>query len=333
VSRVDLSIETPLPPAEFRRRTGLVFDPFFTLHDVDSGPDQPARMGAIQAGLVAADLWDRVVLIKPRDAVESEVCLVHTPQYFRQVRNDVYFGSGMLSTGDTEVSEYSLEVTLKATGGVLEAVDAVMRGNVVNAFCAVRPPGHHATPVKGMGFCIFNHVAIAAKYAQKQYGVGRVLIVDWDVHHGNGTQAAFYDDASMLFFSSHQHPLYPGTGRRSETGEGRAAGLTINAPLPAGSGYEEIVGEMETRLEPILRRFKPELVLISAGFDARLGDPLGDFTLNDEQFARLTRRVMDWAEDYAGGRIVSVLEGGYNLETLGGAVAAHLGSLAMIDEE
>lgn len=332
MSRVDLSYRPP-PPPEFRRQTGLVFDPFYTLHNVEIGPDLPARMGAIQAGLVAAELWDRVVLIKPRDAVESDIGLVHAPSYIRQVRNDVYFGSGMLSTGDTEISEYSLEVAMKATGGVLQAVDAVMRGHVVNAFCAVRPPGHHATPLKGMGFCIFNHVAIAARYAQQTYGVNKVLIVDWDVHHGNGTQAAFYEDPSVLFFSSHQHPLYPGTGKRHETGAGAGLGLTVNAPLPAGSGYQEIAGEMETRLEPMLQKFKPELVLISAGFDARLEDPLGDFTLDDHQFGKLTRRVMEWAEDYAGGRIVSVLEGGYNLKTLGGAVAAHLQSLSLIDEE
>jgi acetoin utilization deacetylase AcuC-like enzyme len=332
VSRLDLSYRLP-PPPEFRRHTGLVFDPFYTLHNVEIGPDLPARMGAIQAGLVAADLWDRLVVIKPRDAQERDIRLVHAPSYIRQVRNDVYFGSGMLSTGDTEISEYSLEVTMKATGGVLEAVDAVMRGQVVNAFCAVRPPGHHATPVKGMGFCIFNHVAIAARYAQKNYGVGKVLIIDWDVHHGNGTQAAFYEDQSVLFFSSHQHPLYPGTGKRDETGSGAGLGLTVNAPLPAGSGYREIVGEMETRLEPLLAKFKPELVLISAGFDARLEDPLGDFTLDDAQFSQLTRRVMEWAEDYAGGRIVSILEGGYNLVTLGGAVASHLKSLALFDDE
>ena len=330
LSRVNLSYR---PPVEFRRHTGLVFDPFYTLHNVEIGPDLPARMGAVQAGLVAAGLWEQVVVIKPRDALEDEVCLVHTPRYFRQVRKDVLLGTGMLSTGDTEISEYSLEVALKATGGVLEAVDHVMRGNLTNAFCAVRPPGHHATPVKGMGFCIFNHIAIAARYAQQRFGVGRILIVDWDVHHGNGTQDTFYEDDSILYFSSHQHPLFPGTGKRDETGEGRAVGLTVNAPLPAGSGYKEILGEVETRVEPLLPKFKPELILISAGFDARVDDPLGDFTLVDDEFALLTRRVMEWAEDYSSGRIVSVLEGGYNLRTLGGAVAAHVKTLAAYDDE
>jgi acetoin utilization deacetylase AcuC-like enzyme len=332
VSRANLPYRLP-PPPTFRRHTGLVFDPFYALHDVHIGPDLPARLSVIQAGLIAADLWERVVLLKPRKALQRELALVHRPAYIRQVRKDVTRGAGMLSTGDTEISEYSLDVAVRATGGVLAAVDAVMHGTITNAFCAVRPPGHHATPAKGMGFCIFNHVATAARYAQHRHGVNRVLIVDWDVHHGNGTQAAFYDDPTVLFFSSHQHPLYPGTGKRRDTGAGPGLGLTVNAPLPAGSGYHEIVGELETRLEPLLPKFRPELILISAGFDARVEDPLGDFTLQDEQFGRLTRRVMQWAEDYAGGRIVSVLEGGYNLKTLGGAVAAHVQNLALIDEE
>ena len=321
-----------------RRRTGLVCDMFYALHEVMDSPEIAARIGAVEAGLVVAGLWNRVFPIKPRDAVESEVCLVHSPGYFRRVRRDVESGAGMLSTGDTEVSEYTLDVALRATGGVLEAVDAVMQGDgahggVLNAFCAVRPPGHHASRARGMGFCVFNHVAVAARYAQKTHGIGNVLIVDWDVHHGNGTQAIFYDDPAVLFFSSHQWPLYPGTGLGEETGQDAGIGFNINAPLPPGSGYREILHEMEARLEPLLPAFKPELILISAGFDSSLGDPLGDFTLTDPEFALLTRRVMDWADDYAGGRIVSVLEGGYNLETLGGSVAAHVGALASVDEE
>jgi acetoin utilization deacetylase AcuC-like enzyme len=177
-----------------------------------------------------------------------------------------------------------------------------------------------------MGFCIFNHIAIAACYARKKHGIGKILIVDWDVHHGNGTQDIFYNDDSVLFFSTHQHPWFPGTGRRHETGRGRGLGFTVNAPLPAGSGIHAILGEID-RLESVLARFKPDLILISAGFDSRIDDPLGRFILGDEDFAALTRRVKQWAGDYAGGRLISILEGGYNLETLGGAVAAHVAAL------
>jgi len=307
--------------------TGLVLDAFFYLHDVRFGPEVAERMGVIEKALEKSGLLEKVVRIEPRTALASDIYLVHSPKYFQQVKKDVEFGAGELSTGDTEVSEHSLEVAMKATGGVLEAVDAVVKGKVRNAFCCVRPPGHHATPTKGMGFCVFNHVAIAARYARKMYRLERVLIVDWDVHHGNGTQEAFYEDGGVLFFSSHQELLYPGTGRREETGSGKGAGLIVNAPLPEGSGYVDILAEMDTRLEEKVREFRPELVLISAGFDARAGDPMGDFTLSDEEFGLLTRKVVGWAEEFAAGRLVSVLEGGYNLETLGGAAAAHVGAL------
>jgi acetoin utilization deacetylase AcuC-like enzyme len=310
-----------------------MFDPFFTLHDVRNGPEVASRLGAVEAGLIEAGIMDWLVRIPPRDATESEICRVHSQAYFRQVRQDVLFGSGELSTGDTELSEYTLEVALRAVGGVLAAVDAVMQRDVTNAFCAVRPPGHHATPVQGMGFCIFNHVAIAARYAQKEHGVGRVLIVDWDVHHGNGTQDAFYDDPSVLFYSSHQHPLFPGTGKRREKGVGKGKGYTVNSPLRAGARVGDLLGEMRKHLVPLLPKFKPELVLISAGFDAHRDDPIGSFRLDADDFAKLTREVMEWADEYADGRIVSVLEGGYNMQALGRSVAAHVAALASMDDE
>jgi acetoin utilization deacetylase AcuC-like enzyme len=236
-------------------------------------------------------------------------------------------GAVQLSTGDTSVSEASWDAAVRAAGLAVSGVEAVTSGRIGNAFCAVRPPGHHATADRGMGFCIFNNVAVAARHAQQACGIRRVLIVDWDVHHGNGTQDIFYEDGTVLFFSSHQWPLYPGTGRRSETGLGAGAGLTINCPLPAGAGRAEVLGAMREELEPAAERFEPELVLISAGFDARAGDPLGGFLLEDEDFAEMTRLVMGIAESYAQGRIVSLLEGGYGLAVLGGAVAAHVGAL------
>jgi acetoin utilization deacetylase AcuC-like enzyme len=210
---------------------------------------------------------------------------------------------------------------------VLNAVDAVVPGSARNAFCAVRPPGHHATPNRGMGFCLFNNVAVAARHAQRKHGLERVLIVDWDVHHGNGTQDIFYSDPSVFFFSTHQWPLYPGTGRADETGEGAGLGTTMNYPFPAGAGRAEILGAVRNSLLPAAERFHPDLVLISAGFDSRIGDPLGRFTLTDGDFADLTRAAMEIADRYAGGRVVSVLEGGYSPEGLARAAAAHVETL------
>jgi acetoin utilization deacetylase AcuC-like enzyme len=218
-------------------------------------------------------------------------------------------------------------VGLRAAGGVLNAVDAVFDGRARNAFCAVRPPGHHANAARGMGFCLFNNIAIAARYAQQRYGIARALIVDWDVHHGNGTQDLFYTDPSVFFFSTHQWPLYPGTGRSDETGAGPGEGTTLNFPFPAGSGRNQVLGAVLTALVPAMRNFRPDLVLISAGFDSRAGDLLGQFTLTDEDFADLTDAVMEIAEEYAGGRLISVLEGGYNLSGLASAAASHVAML------
>jgi acetoin utilization deacetylase AcuC-like enzyme len=232
-----------------------------------------------------------------------------------------------LSTGDTDITPNSWEVAVRAAGGALSAVDAVLTGRVRNAFCAVRPPGHHANAGRGMGFCLLNNVALAARYAQCKHGVARVAIVDWDVHHGNGTQDIFYRDGSVFFFSSHQWPLYPGTGRADETGDGAGAGTTMNFPFPAGSGRREILGAVENALIPAMDRFRPELVLISAGFDSREGDLLGRFTLTDQDFTDLTLAVMGIADRHAGGRVVSLLEGGYSLDGLASAAAAHVAAL------
>jgi len=199
----------------------------------------------------------------------------------------------------------------------------VMEGRAVNAFCAVRPPGHHASEERGMGFCLFNNIAIAARYAQKKYGVGRALIVDWDVHHGNGTQDIFYRDGSVFYFSTHQSPWYPGTGDADETGEGPGKGTTMNVPCASGSGRKEILDAFQHKLLPAARNFKPDLTLISAGFDSRLGDPLGELTLSDADFSDLTHIMLE----IGGGRLVSVLEGGYSLSGLGAASAAHVEAL------
>ena len=304
--------------------TALIADPLFRDHLAGrQHPERPERFDAVMNGLNRAGLLDRMLLLEARTATGDELLLCHTAEYLKTVRRDVESGRRYLSTGDTDITPNSWDVATRAVGGVLNAVDAVLSGSARNAFCAVRPPGHHANAARGMGFCLFNNAAIAARYAQRNHGVGRVLIVDWDVHHGNGTQDIFYRDASVFFFSSHQWPLYPGTGRADETGDGPGEGATMNFPFPAGAGRREILGAVENHLLPAAARFQPDLVLISAGFDSRVGDPLGRFTLTDIDFADLTRAVMG----IAGGRVVSVLEGGYNLDGLASAAAAHASAL------
>jgi acetoin utilization deacetylase AcuC-like enzyme len=304
--------------------TGLAADPACKEHHTGSHhPERPERFDAALDALVGLPL----VAISPRVATESEINLCHGLQYIRLVEREIITGFHELSTGDTIISARSLDAALRATGAALNAVDAVFNQQVQNAFCIVRPPGHHATPIKGMGFCLFNNVAIAARYAQRKYGVKRVLIADWDVHHGNGTQDIFYADGSVFFFSTHQHPWYPGTGAPDETGEGAGAGMIMNCPFPAGSGRREILGAFEQMLVPAAKRVKPELVLISAGFDSRINDPLGNFLLTDADFADLTRVMLEIADQFAGGRLVSVMEGGYNLTGLGSGVRAHVSAL------
>jgi acetoin utilization deacetylase AcuC-like enzyme len=244
------------------------------------------------------------------------------------VTRDIAAGARELSTGDTTISPKSWDVALDAAGGLMNAIDQVVKKTAANAFCAVRPPGHHARPSQGMGFCIFNNVAIAARYAQRKHGVERVLIADWDVHHGNGTQDTFYTDGSVFFFSTHQSPWYPGTGDAPETGEGKGKGCTLNCPFPAGAGRNEILGAFQHNLMLAADHFKPDLVLTSAGFDSRFGDPLGRFTLSDDDFADLTRVMLEIADKHAGGRLVSVLEGGYDLAGLASAATAHVRALA-----
>ena len=308
--------------------TALLLDSVYKQHLTGSGhPERPERLDAVVAGLEREGLVRDAVRLSTRRATEDEIAMAHARDYIAVVKRDIARGAHDLSTGDTSVSPKSLDVALEAAGGVLNAVDAVVGGRVKNAFCAVRPPGHHATAVRGMGFCVFNSIAVAARYAQKKHGLKRVMIADWDVHHGNGTQDIFYSDGSVFFFSTHQSPWYPGTGAAEETGESAGKGKTMNCPFPSGSGRKEVVGAVRERLMPAMKDFEPELVMISAGFDSRIGDPLGQFRLTDEDFADLTRMLMDVADEHAGGRVVSVLEGGYSLEGLAAGVASHVKTL------
>ena len=308
--------------------TALLADPVYKRHDTGMGhPERAERYDAVMNAFDAAGLTKSLTRIESRAANDDEIALCHGRAYIQRVKQDIGSGAHELSTGDTTISPYSLEVALKAVGGVLNAVDTVMDRKARNAFCVVRPPGHHARLNQGMGFCIFNSIAIAARYAQKKHGIGKVLIADWDVHHGNGTQDTFYEDGSVLFFSTHQSPWYPFTGSAGETGDGKGKNCTINCPLPAGSGRSEIVGAFQQQLMPAVERFKPELILISAGFDSRINDPLGRFTLSDQDFADLTALLLEAADKHAGGRLVSVLEGGYSLTGLASGTTAHVRAL------
>jgi len=309
-------------------QTALLLDPLYKKHDTGHGhPERADRYDAVTLALQHSDLLDRMPRIKPRAATEDEIALVHGRKYIETARVEIADGASELSSGDTHVCRESYDVAVKAVGGVLNAIDKVFSGACDNAFCAVRPPGHHATPNRGMGFCIFNNVAIAARYAQQKHGAERVLIADWDVHHGNGTQDAFYTDGSVLFLSTHQSPWYPGTGAASERGEGKAEGLILNRPFPADSSRKEIFPVFHEELEKAAEKFRPDLVLVSAGFDSRLGDPLGRFRLTDSDFRDLTHVLLAIADKYAKGRLVSLLEGGYSLSGLAAGVRAHVHEL------
>lgn len=290
-------------------------------------PERPERYDVVASALRSAGLMERLMPLEPRSATEDELALCHRREYLRLARHDVDSGYPYLSTGDTDIGPRSWEAASGAAGAGLNAIDAVVTGRARNAFCLVRPPGHHANAGRGMGFCLFNNAAVAARYAQRKHGIGRVLIVDWDVHHGNGVQDIFYADPSVYYFSTHQWPLYPGTGRADERGTEAGEGTTLNFPFPAGSGRAEVLGAVRESLMPAMRAYRPELVVISAGFDSRAGDLLGRFTLTDEDFVDLTRAVMEIADATAGGRVVSMLEGGYNLGGLASAAAAHVGAL------
>jgi acetoin utilization deacetylase AcuC-like enzyme len=309
--------------------TQVFYDPTTLKHEPGTNhPERPQRMTAVLESVRALEGLGRVSVATPRPASEDEVLAVHTLPYVNKVRAEIAAGRRTLSTGDTELSAGSWDAALAAAGTVVSGVETVMTGRARHSFCAVRPPGHHASPSRGMGFCIFNNIAIGARHAQRRYGVDRVLIADFDVHHGNGTQEVFWSDGSVLFFDTHQHPWYPGTGLPSEQGEGKGRGLIMNNPFPSGSGRKEIVGAFRDALLPAAARFKPQLVMVSAGFDSRKGDPLGQFTLTDDDFAELTGVTVEIAHQHAGDRLVAVLEGGYSLDGLQRAVRAHLERLS-----
>lgn len=303
--------------------TAFVYHPIYLEHLTGSWhPERPERLATILKAVETSGLKETLVNLTPSACPLEHVRAVHTERLIKMIEK--LSGPSLRNIDpDTVVSEKTYEAALYAAGAGVAAADAIMEGTAANAFCAVRPPGHHAESDRSMGFCIFNNIAIATRYLQRVKGIEKALIIDWDVHHGNGTQEIFYEDPSVLYFSSHQYPHYPGTGSMHEGGSGKGETFTVNAPLRAGCGDREYVQVYTKMLPPIAEVFKPDFVLISAGFDAHKDDPLASMQLTEEGFAWLTKMAVDIAEKYCAGRVISFLEGGYG-PVLGTSVVAHL---------
>lgn len=308
-------------------RTGFVYSDTYLAHDPGpENPERPERLTAVIKALDGSRLLEKLAGIEPAPAGLEWIERVHDKAHVSRVREACGRAPALLDW-DTAVSKGSFDAALLAAGGAIEAVDAVIAGRVRNAFCAVRPPGHHAMRGRAMGFCLFNNAAVAAQYVRDRHHLARVLIVDWDAHHGNGTQDAFYGDPNVLYFSTHQFPGYPGSGAASERGEGAGLGFTVNVPMAPGSGDAEYLRAFEEILLPAADGFKPDFVLVSAGFDAHGGDPITKLDVTTDGFGRMTGAVKGIAERHCGGRLVSVLEGGYGLKNLGDSVVAHVREL------
>jgi acetoin utilization deacetylase AcuC-like enzyme len=301
-------------------KTALIRNKAYLEHITsDYHPEHPDRLQAIYSMLEDQELKGKIAFLEAREATPEEIQWIHTESYYQKIESTRDCGHLQLDP-DTHISSQSYRAAKLAAGGVCVLVDAVCSGEMRNGFALVRPPGHHAEAGRGMGFCIYNNVAIAARYAQNSGLAERVLIVDWDLHHGNGTQHSFESDASILYFSSHQFPYYPGTGRPEEVGIGSGKGYTVNVPLPGGQGDQDFIRVYQDILEPIAAQFSPDLVLVSAGFDTYYRDPLGGMGVTEEGYAEITRLLMRIADTCCQGRIVLTLEGGYHLEGLAQSV-------------
>ncbi len=301
------------------RRTGLLYDERFLLHVTGpEHPECPARLLAIYRGLEEADLISKVRPIKASRADQEWIENVHSIKLIMRFEEACHWGMSELDHPDNKICRETFETAMLAVGGILDTVDLMLGGEIDNAFCSVRPPGHHAEVNKVMGFCYFNNVAIAARYLRRKWKLQRIGIVDFDVHHGNGTQNIFLDDPSVFYYSIHEHPsfAYPGTGREFERGSGEGYGFTLNSPALPGWGDEEYKTLLGRDLLPAFEEYKPEVILVSAGFDAHADDDMSDIKLSTECFSWIMENIVGMADEYSGGRVISILEGGYSLDRL-----------------
>jgi len=308
--------------------TGFVYHEDYLKHDTGDHPESAERLISIMRKLEETGITKQMKRIVPVKATKEQIAYVHADAYMREVEAICKGGGGMLDS-DTPLCRDTYEIALLSAGGLINAVDEVMdeSNNLKHVFALIRPPGHHATPDRGMGFCIFNNIAIAAEHLKIKYGIKRILIADWDVHHGNGTQDVFFEDPSVLYFSTHQYPYYPGTGWIDEVGKGEGEGFTVNVPLPAGTDDAGYLYALNNILVPIAMDFRPEFVLVSAGFDAHVADPLASMSVTSHGFALFTDVIKEIAEKSCKGRIVMALEGGYNLDAIAESAISVFNSL------
>jgi acetoin utilization deacetylase AcuC-like enzyme len=302
-------------------KAGLVYDPIYLEHDTGDHVENSQRLVAAMSYLKETGIEEKLTCLSSRPALLEELEMIHTTEYISYVKGKAEKGGGWLDP-DTVMSPKSYEAALHAAGGLMVAVEVVMKGEVDSAFALVRPPGHHALYDRAMGFCIFNNMAIAAKFALSKFSLNRILIADFDVHHGNGTQDAFYADPRVLYFSTHQYPFYPGTGWMDETGTGEGEGTTVNFPMAAGWSDEEYLRAFNEVLVPVARRFHPQLILVSAGFDAHWADQLAMMSVSVEGFAQMVVILKEMAAELCQGRLVFTLEGGYNLQVVTSSIKA-----------